>query len=170
MLHTILYSFHTFTFQYLASCFETVHIWHNQVWHLLHLEELDGPSWRGRHDDQHLLWCYCWVGVKCHCQSDWRTQSPDASLLYFPSVEKHVRVLRWCLPSRGDIRPLASMFHTFSWHLMHDLIELLIIQGVGPTAQRAAVITAVELPIYDVCKHRLIQSQLIGDTVSNHFV
>ncbi|EFX82458.1 mitochondrial uncoupling protein Bmcp-like [Daphnia pulex] len=43
-------------------------------------------------------------------------------------------------------------------------------RGVGPTAQRAAVITAVELPIYDICKHRLIQGNVMGDTVSNHFV
>ena len=49
-------------------------------------------------------------------------------------------------------------------------IDHFISKGVGPTAQRAAVITAVELPIYDICKHRLIQGNLIGDTVSNHFV
>lgn len=42
--------------------------------------------------------------------------------------------------------------------------------GVGPTAQRAAVLTAVELPIYDICKHRLIKSGYVGDTVFNHFI
>lgn len=41
-------------------------------------------------------------------------------------------------------------------------------RGVGPTAQRAAVLTAVELPIYDAFKHYL--SPLIGDTVSNHLM
>ncbi|XP_034948328.1 mitochondrial uncoupling protein Bmcp isoform X2 [Chelonus insularis] len=41
-------------------------------------------------------------------------------------------------------------------------------RGVGPTAQRAAVIAAVELPIYDFTKQRLIP--YIGDSVSNHFL
>ncbi|CAH1388478.1 unnamed protein product [Nezara viridula] len=41
-------------------------------------------------------------------------------------------------------------------------------RGVGPTSQRAAVIAAVELPIYDFCKHTL--KSKIGDSVSNHFI
>ncbi|KAK0089775.1 hypothetical protein PV325_005401 [Microctonus aethiopoides] len=41
-------------------------------------------------------------------------------------------------------------------------------RGVGPTAQRAAVIAAVELPIYDSTKYCL--TPYIGDTVSNHFI
>ncbi|XP_077300326.1 uncoupling protein Bmcp mitochondrial [Arctopsyche grandis] len=40
-------------------------------------------------------------------------------------------------------------------------------RGVGPTAQRAAVIAAVELPVYDLCKQRLMG--LLGDSVTNHF-
>ncbi|KAK9510834.1 hypothetical protein O3M35_005534 [Rhynocoris fuscipes] len=41
-------------------------------------------------------------------------------------------------------------------------------RGVGPTSQRAAVIAAVELPVYDSCKHYL--KDHLGDTVTNHFV
>lgn len=41
-------------------------------------------------------------------------------------------------------------------------------RGVGPTAQRAAVIAAVELPIYDFTKNKLID--IIGNNVTNHFV
>lgn len=41
-------------------------------------------------------------------------------------------------------------------------------RGVGPTAQRAAVIAAVELPVYDLCKHRLMG--VFGNHVSNHFI
>jgi solute carrier family 25 protein 14/30 len=41
-------------------------------------------------------------------------------------------------------------------------------RGVSPTAQRAAVIAAVELPVYDFCKSRLIQT--FGDNVTNHFI
>ena len=32
----------------------------------------------------------------------------------------------------------------------------LILQGVGQTAQRAGVIVGVELPLYDICKHKFI--------------
>ncbi|XP_024935665.1 mitochondrial uncoupling protein Bmcp isoform X2 [Cephus cinctus] len=41
-------------------------------------------------------------------------------------------------------------------------------RGVGPTAQRAAIIAAVELPIYDFSKQKLIS--VLGDSVSNHFI
>jgi len=41
-------------------------------------------------------------------------------------------------------------------------------RGIGPTAQRAAVIAAVELPVYDFCKLHLMNS--FGDHVANHFI
>ncbi|KAK7873949.1 hypothetical protein R5R35_012959 [Gryllus longicercus] len=41
-------------------------------------------------------------------------------------------------------------------------------RGVGPTAQRAAVIAAVELPVYDFCKQYLMGT--FGDHISNHFI
>ena len=41
-------------------------------------------------------------------------------------------------------------------------------KGVGPTSQRAAVIAAVELPVYDFCKHNLIST--LGDVMANHFM
>ncbi|XP_022820936.1 mitochondrial uncoupling protein Bmcp [Spodoptera litura] len=40
-------------------------------------------------------------------------------------------------------------------------------RGVGPTSQRAAVIAAVELPVYDACKKRLTAP--LGDSPLNHF-
>jgi solute carrier family 25 (mitochondrial carrier), member 14/30 len=40
-------------------------------------------------------------------------------------------------------------------------------RGVGPTAQRAAIIAAVELPVYDGVKHRL--KEHLGDSTLNHF-
>jgi solute carrier family 25 protein 14/30 len=45
---------------------------------------------------------------------------------------------------------------------------ILVLQGVGPTAQRAAFIAAVELPVYDWCKHQLMD--VLGNHVSNHFM
>ncbi|XP_059622763.1 mitochondrial uncoupling protein Bmcp [Phlebotomus argentipes] len=41
-------------------------------------------------------------------------------------------------------------------------------RGVCPTAQRAIVIAAVELPVYDACKGVLVP--WLGDTVANHFL
>lgn len=41
-------------------------------------------------------------------------------------------------------------------------------RGVGPTSQRAAVIAAVELPVYDATKRRLAPA--LGDTAPNHLL
>ncbi|XP_063244579.1 mitochondrial uncoupling protein Bmcp isoform X2 [Bacillus rossius redtenbacheri] len=41
-------------------------------------------------------------------------------------------------------------------------------RGVGPTSQRAAVIAAVELPVYDFCKQHLMAT--FGDKIINHFI
>lgn len=43
-------------------------------------------------------------------------------------------------------------------------------QGVIPTAQRAAIVVGVELPVYDITKKHLILSGLMGDTVLTHFM
>lgn len=49
-----------------------------------------------------------------------------------------------------------------------NFLRIFYFQGVGPTAQRAAVIAAVELPVYDMCKQYLMAS--LGDNISNHFI
>ncbi|CAD5116933.1 DgyrCDS5773 [Dimorphilus gyrociliatus] len=43
-------------------------------------------------------------------------------------------------------------------------------RGVGPTANRAAVVAGVELPVYDVCKKHIINHTPLGDNVYNHFI
>ncbi|ELR47210.1 Brain mitochondrial carrier protein 1 [Bos mutus] len=43
-------------------------------------------------------------------------------------------------------------------------------EGVVPTAQRAAIVVGVELPVYDITKKHLILSGLMGDTILTHFV
>ncbi|XP_064126173.1 kidney mitochondrial carrier protein 1 isoform X2 [Loxodonta africana] len=43
-------------------------------------------------------------------------------------------------------------------------------KGVSLTAQRAAIVVGVELPIYDITKKHLILSGLMGDTVYTHFL
>ncbi|XP_074844236.1 kidney mitochondrial carrier protein 1 [Carettochelys insculpta] len=43
-------------------------------------------------------------------------------------------------------------------------------KGVSLTAQRAAIVVGVELPVYDLTKKHLIMSGLMGDTVYTHFL
>lgn len=50
----------------------------------------------------------------------------------------------------------------------YNQIKVYYLQGVNPTAQRAAVIAAVELPVYDFCKAHLMNT--FGNNVSNHFM
>ncbi|GAB1302759.1 Brain mitochondrial carrier protein 1 [Apodemus speciosus] len=45
-----------------------------------------------------------------------------------------------------------------------------ILLGVVPTAQRAAIVVGVELPVYDITKKHLIVSGMLGDTILTHFV
>ncbi|XP_069749874.1 brain mitochondrial carrier protein 1 isoform X2 [Narcine bancroftii] len=43
-------------------------------------------------------------------------------------------------------------------------------RGVSLTAQRAAIVVGVELPVYDVTKKYIILSGFMGDTVYTHFL
>lgn len=58
----------------------------------------------------------------------------------------------------------------FNFRKMFDFLikKFFLLQGVGPTAQRAAIIAGVELPIYDFTKKELIP--YLGNSVINHFM
>ncbi|KAG7261771.1 hypothetical protein CRUP_030843 [Coryphaenoides rupestris] len=43
-------------------------------------------------------------------------------------------------------------------------------RGVIPTAQRAAIVVGVELPVYDITKKHLIGSGVMDDTILTHFI
>ncbi|XP_053563973.1 kidney mitochondrial carrier protein 1 isoform X2 [Bombina bombina] len=45
-----------------------------------------------------------------------------------------------------------------------------VLKGVSLTAQRAAIVVGVELPVYDITKKHLILSGLMGDTIYTHFL
>lgn len=49
-------------------------------------------------------------------------------------------------------------------------VPLFLHQGVSLTAQRAAIVVGVELPVYDITKKHLILSGYMGDTVYTHFL
>ncbi|KAL1389274.1 hypothetical protein pipiens_012506 [Culex pipiens pipiens] len=61
----------------------------------------------------------------------------------------------------------AGLVRCFKEIYVHEGVRGLW-RGVGPTAQRAAVIAAVELPVYDFCKLHLMET--FGDQVANHFI
>lgn len=61
----------------------------------------------------------------------------------------------------------AGLVRCFKEIYVHEGVRGLW-RGVGPTAQRAAVIAAVELPVYDFCKLHLMET--FGDQVANHFM
>ncbi|CAH1781021.1 unnamed protein product [Owenia fusiformis] len=43
-------------------------------------------------------------------------------------------------------------------------------RGVGPTANRAAIVVGVELPAYDITKKHIINHGLLGDNMYTHFI
>uniref|UniRef100_A0A096MF54 Solute carrier family 25 member 30 n=1 Tax=Poecilia formosa TaxID=48698 RepID=A0A096MF54_POEFO len=65
----------------------------------------------------------------------------------------------WKVEEIGKERP--SEFH---------ISECRPFQGVSLTAQRAAIVVGVELPVYDITKKHLILSGHMGDTVYTHFL
>ncbi|XP_017713048.1 PREDICTED: brain mitochondrial carrier protein 1 [Rhinopithecus bieti] len=75
--------------------------------------------------------------------------------------------------------PLLSIFHhdttlngyfTTGLGLLDVWGQLESLLGVVPTAQRAAIVVGVELPVYDITKKHLILSGMMGDTILTHFV
>jgi len=44
-----------------------------------------------------------------------------------------------------------------------------VLQGVGPTAQRAAIVVGVELPAYDVIKKYILNHNIMPDSKETHF-
>lgn len=43
-------------------------------------------------------------------------------------------------------------------------------KGVVPNAQRAAVVAGVELAVYDWCKKKILDNDLMADNVYTHFL
>ena len=43
-------------------------------------------------------------------------------------------------------------------------------KGVVPNAQRAAVVAGVELAVYDWCKKKILDNDLMEDNVYTHFL
>ncbi|XP_045199452.1 kidney mitochondrial carrier protein 1-like [Mercenaria mercenaria] len=84
------------------------------------------------------------------------------------SVANPTDVLKVRMQARSSLRGNESMFQAF-----HDIFRQEglpgLWRGVGPTAQRAAIVVGVELPAYDMIKRYLLNHEIMGDTKSNHF-
>ena len=74
------------------------------------------------------------------------------------------------MQSRSKMVPdRAGVFASFkSMHRDEGLTGLW--RGVVPTAQRAAVVAGVQLPVYDRTKLFFLQNGLLDDSAANHLV
>ncbi|XP_029971249.1 kidney mitochondrial carrier protein 1 isoform X1 [Salarias fasciatus] len=64
-------------------------------------------------------------------------------------------------------KAFVNIFYSYYWI---KLSGVSLLQGVSLTAQRAAIVVGVELPVYDLTKKHLILSGHMGDTVYTHFL
>lgn len=76
-------------------------------------------------------------------------------------------VLKVRMQVKGNSVTQKSLAHCFKEIYKKEGVRGLW-KGVGPTANRAATIAAVELPVYDFCKLQLMSA--FGDHVANHFM
>lgn len=77
------------------------------------------------------------------------------------SLKDSRAVMNWCYcMSCLDEQHQSQVYH------LHAPLP----QGVIPTAQRAAIVVGVELPVYDITKKHLLRSGVMGDTILTHFM
>lgn len=77
-------------------------------------------------------------------------------------------VLKVRMQARSSVKGNETMFQVFQDIFRNEGLPGLW-RGVGPTAQRAAIVVGVELPAYDVIKRYLLNHGIMGDTKYNHF-
>ncbi|KJE89769.1 solute carrier family 25 [Capsaspora owczarzaki ATCC 30864] len=77
-------------------------------------------------------------------------------------------VLKVRMQAQSSRPPYRGLVHAFSTIFKEEGVVGLW-RGVIPTAQRAAVITCVELPVYDAAKKGLIRSGHMQDNIYCHF-
>lgn len=78
-------------------------------------------------------------------------------------------VLKVRLQAKTDINDKESMLHAFGRIYKEEGVKGLW-RGVVPTAQRAAIIAGVELPVYDFSKYWILRSGYFDDNVGVHFI
>lgn len=111
---------------------------------------------------------YSWCNIVSDSNTNRCTQSTDASTWPWHWANWP----NWLFPRNLSLRR-NCWFMAGRWTHTTNNIHMISVyccwlQGLGPTAQRAAVIAAVELPVYDFCKSHLLDT--FGDHVANHFM
>lgn len=85
------------------------------------------------------------------------------------SIANPTDVLKVRMQMRDKHFQKKSLFQSFYDILRQEGVAGLW-RGVGPTANRAAVVCGVELPIYDIAKKHILRLELLPDTVITHFI
>lgn len=152
--------------QYLASSIKTSNIRYDKIRHVLFPKTHNsGTVWRRKYRSECLLCCDSWSSFQRHCQSHGCIKSAHASARH----SRQRRVGQLLQRSVYSWRNLGTLEGTQRNDNKRRIVQrVLLFQGVSPTAQRASVIAAVELPVYDFCKSRLMNA--FGDHVANHFM
>ncbi|XP_050438104.1 mitochondrial uncoupling protein Bmcp-like [Adelges cooleyi] len=84
------------------------------------------------------------------------------------SIANPTDVLKVRLQAVGEAnKPKCNIIKCFRDIYVHEGLRGLW-KGVAPTSQRAAIIAAVELPVYDYCKHNMMV--FFGNNIFNHFI
>lgn len=85
------------------------------------------------------------------------------------SLANPTDVLKVRLQAMTEIKNKESMTQAFKRIYMEEGIKGLW-RGVVPTAQRAAIIAGVELPVYDFSKYWILKSGYLEDNIGTHFI
>lgn len=85
------------------------------------------------------------------------------------SVANPTDVLKVRMQARCNVEGNETMLQAFYKIYKQEGLPGLW-RGVGPTAQRAAIVVGVELPAYDFIKKTFLKHELLGDTKTNHFI
>ncbi|XP_068600605.1 brain mitochondrial carrier protein 1-like [Brachionichthys hirsutus] len=88
--------------------------------------------------------------------------------VFSSSLANPTDVLKIRMQAQGSLLQGSMTSHFISIYQAEGIRGLW--RGVVPTAQRAAFVVGVELPVYDATKKRLIESGLMGDTIWTHFI
>eukprot|EP01137_Pigoraptor_chileana_P011509 Opistho-2@62487 len=84
------------------------------------------------------------------------------------SIATPTDVVKVRMQAHSAVPRYSGVFNAFATIFREEGVKGLW-KGVGPTAQRAAVITSVELPVYDTCKRNLINRDIMKEGIAAHF-
>ncbi|NWI53953.1 KMCP1 protein, partial [Calyptomena viridis] len=86
------------------------------------------------------------------------------------SIANPTDVLKIRMQAQGNVIQGGMMGNFIQIYQKEGTKGLWKASGVSLTAQRAAIVVGVELPVYDLTKKHIIMSGFMGDTVYTHFL